>query len=66
MNAGLDLVQRYAGLEARGYLRAWLSIKSVPALGLAARLAVLVRHVVIGMHLDAEFFAGKDYLDQQG
>ena len=37
----------------------------IPALGLAARFAVLLRHPVVGMHLDAQLFAGEDDLDQQ-
>src|ERR1700688_1365908 len=61
MNSGLDLFHRYAGLEAGRNPSARFGGDGVPAFRFAAWLTVLLRHPVIGMDLDAEFFARKDH-----
>ena len=53
------------GLSPAATSRAGLGGKRIPALGFAARLAIFLRQRVVGMDLDAEFFAGKDDLDQK-
>ena len=65
VNFALDLGDRDPGLEADSDLGAGLCGKSIPALGFASRLAVFLRHFVVGMHLNAELVVGKKNLDEQ-
>jgi len=59
------LFQSHARLETGGDLRSLVGRQHVPALGFAARIAVLLRHLVVRMHLDAQLFLGENHLDQQ-
>jgi len=62
----LHLMERHSWLQAHRQTRPGLCRQRIPALGLAARGAILLRHRVIGMHLHAEFVGGKQHLHQQG
>ena len=53
------------GLSPAATCRARLGSQRIPALGFAARLAILLRHRIVGMHLHAQLFSRKDHLDQQ-
>src|SRR6185312_13966017 len=48
-----------------GDARAGVGVERVPALGFAARLAILARHGVVRMHLHGELVLGKKQLDEQ-
>src|ERR1022692_4301316 len=60
-----ELSRSNARLQAERDLRSWLSMGHVPAFGFTPRLAEALRGGVVGVHLDREFFFGKQKLQKQ-
>ena len=60
LNLLLDLGKSCAGFDTHGDGCARLGGQRIPTLGFAARIAVLLRHPVVGMHLHAQLLPRKD------
>src|SRR5664279_491035 len=65
LNRLFESLQRHAGLQSQCNLSAGLGAQRIPAFGLSARLADLVRLLIVGMDLHRQLVAGKKKLYQQ-
>ena len=65
MNGLLHFAVAGPRTQSQADVRTSTSLQHVPALGLAAGQADLLRGIVVGMHLDRELVLGKDDFHQQ-